>query len=749
MGVGSKLARGIVISSIALGGAHGCASEPGPAPSVRRSTDSRYGLVYEFDRYLPGLDAMVHVVKTPQHAFAILPDGRRVGLAQLRKMNRDAYRSRYGALPRKLHDELRAADPASRHRTVAYFDISEVGHDVLDALFSTDTVASASARLELGRFIEERGAALPGELSLRGGSVSKVGSKIPAIFSETTAEELLELAADRRILRIGLVEGLEAEERQEQCNGYGDKPDNFECDHDPNVIHGIDDTFNANGYYGEGQKVAIYEPGAHNRKLEEGHEAFTLIDGFYYMNENASGGVSDHGSRVASVVSGAYFLTCGANFVSLYFPNEGDTTYWPGAGTPIGTRMTCGPLPTVATYEWIVEAGDYFDPLEDPPMAAVNESWGCLPDTVSGCDYEAIAETYKMEGVTQDYFARFYDMVVVKAAGNDNCDPDDEACPFTLNSVCVGNAYHDASAMACNSADENPGESTANTTFAQDREEPDVTAFGGVLALGQCSEASTCVADVGTRSDWKAGFGTSFAAPVITSMVALFREACEPNYERRITQREMRMLIRHAAVGGNPSDTAYSTPRPTLDQKDGGGFLMAADLMAHCEPPTEGGDMSWNLDGGEEGSPPDGDAPYQSGWDPAGETQSFTQPLDFNYTPPASREWAYLIESWDLDEGDRIRATLVWDACAVDDTGEAPLSVSVDFDLFLLRNGEDPEYVWASQSADDNTEGFDYTVGEGEDGTYSLIMMWPTGSENCEGGSNVPIAWIASQYSSQ
>ncbi len=719
---------------------------------MRRPTDSRYGLVYELDRYMPGLDAMVHIVKTPQHAFAILPDARRVGLAELRKMNRDAYRSRYGALPRYLYEELRAADPSSRHRTVTYFDISEVGHEVLDALFSTDTFASASARVELERFIYERGTALAGELALRGASVVKLGTKIPAIFSEASAETLLAVATDPRIRRMSLVDGLDAVERQpqEECNGNGDKLEQSTCDHDPNVIHGIDDTFNANDYYGDLQKVAIYEPGAHGKKLDEDHLAF-LFNGFHYMNENAAGGVNPHGSEVASVVSGLYQMPCGANLVSFYFPNEGDTTYWPSkVGNEIGTRMACGPLPTIAAYEWLVEAGNYFEPLEDPPMAAVNESWGCLPNTTMGCDYEDAAITWDMEGVTQDYFARFYDMVVVKAAGNNEaCGQDEEACPFTLNSICVGNAYHDASGMDCTSTDDNPGQDTQNESFAQDREEPDVTAFGGVLAFSTCSESSTCVAEVGTEDGWVAGFGTSMAAPVITSMIALFREACEPNYERRITQREMRMLIRHAAIGGNPSHTAYSTPRPNLDQRDGGGFLMAADLMGHCEPPEEGGDYLFNLDeDGAGGAPPSGNAPYQSGWDPAGETQSFVQPLDFNYTPPSTRDWGYLIEDWDLDEDDRVRATLVWDACAAQDTGDAPLSVSVDFDLFLYRKDGGGSYVWASQSLDDNTEGFDYTVPEGEGGEYSLIMMWPLNSENCEGGSNIPIAWIATTFSS-
>lgn len=299
------------VSLVATAALHGCAAEPEHARPLAQPTDSRYGVVYEADRYLPGLDAMVHIVKTPEHAYAVLPDGRRVGLAQLRELHRYEYRRRYGALPRALHDKLQQADPSSTHRTVAYFDISELGEDVFDALFSMDTFASATARLDLERFIDERGAELAGELALRGVTVTKLGRKIPAIFAEASAETLLELAMDPRIKRLALADGLVAEERQEPCNGGDDKLEQETCDHDPNVIHGIDATFNANDYYGEGQKVAIYEPAAHNMKLEEGHTAFFAND-FYYVNPSASGGVNEHGSRVASVVSGAYGSTCGA-----------------------------------------------------------------------------------------------------------------------------------------------------------------------------------------------------------------------------------------------------------------------------------------------------------------------------------------------------------------------------------------------------------------------------------------------------
>lgn len=43
------------------------------------------------------------------------------------------------------------------------------------------------------------------------------------------------------------------------------------------------------------------------------------------------------------------------------------------------------------------------------------------------------------------------------------------------------------------------------------------------------------------------------------------------------------------------------------------------------------------------------------------------------------------------------------------------------------------DYVWGSQSAYDNNEGFDYTVQSGEGGDYELILTWPQGATSCEG----------------
>jgi hypothetical protein len=141
---------------------------------------------------------------------------------------------------------------------------------------------------------------------------------------------------------------------------------------------------------------------------------------------------------------------------------------------------------------------------------------------------------------------------------------------------------------------------------------------------------------------------------------------------------------------------------------------------------------------------PDGPTPYKDDeWYPPGETQSFDelsspQAFDAGIGSSGNRRWE-ILEQWQLDEGARIRATLAWDGCALSNDGEAPSAVAVDLDLFLFS--ETYGYVWASQSLDDNNEGFDYTIPAGEGDTYSLMMAWPDGSATCEEAETEPAVY--------
>ena len=74
--------------------------------------------------------------------------------------------------------------------------------------------------------------------------------------------------------------------------------------------------------------------------------------------------------------------------------------------------------------------------------------------------------------------------------------------------------------------------------------------------------------------------------------------------------------------------------------------------------------------------------------------------------------------------GQRFRTALMWDACPASATGTPPTGVGVDFDLFLLyKNGASSYYVYASQSNDDNREGFDINLPA--TGNYELWVSYP------------------------
>ena len=401
---------------------------------------------------------------------------------------------------------------------------------------------------------------------------------MPSIFVDAPRELLLNLT-DARITLVMANETLVPKQR---CNGGPDKTTTFGCDVDPNVFHHIDAVFNANGNAGNGQRVAIYEdagsapPAPEECGLDTTHEAFYWITGIHYSNPTYNpvvGCKNYHGTAVASVISGtSNYRPCGASAVEFYYPNVGiDTSFYDSINNVFVPARTsiCRAEPTAAAYDWMASIGNAADPLKDPPIAAVNESWGCMHERIN-CNY---GQALQWEGVTQDYYSRYYDMVVVKAAGNNNCDfedpynPHQEACPFTVNSICVGSVDSNLQ-MSCHSSDGNPGTDPQNVSFSQiDREEPDVVAYGGVgptCAPPQLVEGA-CAADAdplygGGPTKWRSWAGTSLAAPVITSIITLLRNQCEGKIGERYSEIFLRALMRTEAWGADPDGAAYSTP---------------------------------------------------------------------------------------------------------------------------------------------------------------------------------------------
>ena len=671
------------------------------------------------ERYVPALDDLVQIVKSPSGAYAIRADGRRLSLPALREATRAAHRARSGALVPGFHEHLRALPADEVVKAALYFEPDLPWRELAPRLYATTPDVAEAARAELIEAITEQGAELADRLRARGLIVTAVGRRMPVVLARGPASTMLDLREERQ---LRMVTGAEPQVPELRCNGGADKRDGV-CHVDVNVFHGVDAAFNEAGYYGAGQRVAIFED-VGNCTLNEQHEAFQHVAGVVYSNPTPEQCAASHGTNVASVISGSNDgVRCGAAEVELYYPNAGTPEFFPATGESVLTSI-CNINATLTAYDWMSS-------IADPPLSAVNESYGCMHQAIN-CDYHLARQ---WEGITQDYFARVYDMTIVKAAGNRNCGVGQEACPWSLNSICVG-SMNSAGSMSCFSSTANPG--SEYEALVSDREEPDLVALGGETTK-DCPgpfDEEVCLASFETPEGWVGFHGTSYAAPAVTSMLTLYREACEPSSGDRLSQRALRALARVAAWGGNPADAAYSTPTPSDDHLDGGGLLMAKALLSMCGDGSNGGtkDVVIDLEGGEPGPMPEAPSPYQDDWSAPGETQSFVGPLDYGYQPgPSSgRKWAVFQEG-DFPAGSRLRVTWSWDGCALSDTGFAPAGVSVDFDLFLYS--PTLGYVWGSQSLDDNNEGFDYTIPAGEGGRYQIILAWPDGSTGCETGS--------------
>lgn len=700
----------------------------------------RYGLVYERKQWLSALEEEVTITKSPAGRFARRSDGTVVAWQELQQLERERHRARFGPMSRSLYESLQAeaASTATREpRSVGVYFQPEVDWARIEpALSSRDTAVQGAALAELEAATERGARELADRLRTLGLEPSFVGRTMPAVHVRGSAEALLRLREVDGI-RIALEQAVFGAERR--CNGgasksNGNTPPN--CHIDPVEVHEIDDTFNASGFYGAKQRVGIVEVDDGDCVLGSAHEAFDFTSGFHYSASPSGSCITTHGTQVASVISGSVDGTrCGASDVEFYYANDGSPMSFP-SGTV--DTVGCNPDAIVKAYQWFAAVGDYGDPFDDPTIAVVNESFGCVHQNIT-CLHSG---GRGVDGVTQDYYARIYGMPVVKAAGNRNCDDErHEACPYTLNSICVGSASS-AGVMSGFSSYTNPGITSGigpDAPYNLDREEPDLVAVGGQL---DPNGERICLAEAG--AGWGGEWGTSYSAPTVSSLIALFREYCEPIREQRFNQRIFRALLRTASYAGNPHGPAYSTPKPSVDHRDGGGLITAPKLHDACDSPSgDFGEITIDLSGGT--APPDDRRLYTPGWNPAGETQSLGAPdaelQDFSNNPSSSDLKADKLLEVSLSPGDRLRYTWSWDACALDDEGDAPVAVSVDFDLFLYNPALG--YVWGSQSLDDNNEGFDYTVQPGEGGTYQVWLMWPREQQSCEGTDFIPGAYAA------
>jgi hypothetical protein len=277
-----------------------------------------------------------------------------------------------------------------------------------------------------------------------------------------------------------------------------------------------------------------------------------------------------------------------------------------------------------------------------------------------------------------------------------------------------------------------------NLAAQPDREEPDI------VGLGQNIETLS-IADYPLTWKWVFRDGTSYANPLVTSLSALLKEQCGGN----LPEPQWRAIIRTSGYNRNPDGVIggyrYATPGVAPDQRDGSGGISAEAVWPWCRGMGGHDTGFFNVPlGGDpiqeriHNTPPPGPPPFSPTSPPTSPIQGVGGDgrisLRGNHGSPrrGSDFW-----SGALGAGDRLVATLSWDSCPLGQTGAAPASVAVDFDLFLCRDG-DEFCFYSSQSFFDTNEGFDVHVPTA--GTWRLYYMY-TDSMGCNGQPDESFGW--------
>jgi hypothetical protein len=552
--------------------AGGCTNTGAPPPAAAPAP------VYQQTVQLEGLEQSARLVKNGASYLAHLDDGRVVSLPELRRLDAAAAHARFGALAPPFARQL-ATLPGERVVPAAlFFDIDVDWASLTPRLASTDAAARKQAQRELQKAIARGRGQLDG--SLRGGdiAVDHGYDTIPLVLAHARVSALTAVARRAGVNLMVSAQPLEPQRHAAAKNGVTDP--------------GIDRTWNANNQFGAGQRIAHIEDS--QAGLYDNHEAFaqaetdsggsgTLGSGYHVTYQVEPRDCSDwfdcpdgaacvdlghaghkkqcvtmHASECMSVAAGSNDgKPFGAGLARYYYPNRGD-----GSGQ---TNM-CNPAGLLDAYDWLV-AND---------VTTVNESFGC----------QVLGDARSLEGIVEDWYARHFSIAISKSAGNQASGEREAACPYTLNSTCVGATELGGGSMACYSSWTNLNGSKGERS---DREEPDVATFGGTR-LSRCGgradvDVIDCDGDARTcagTSDWGGNDGTSFAAPQVAAMTALCKETAGGSLDALT----MRALLKASSWGRNPSDFRYSESSTLFtagnDWRDGGGGLIADPLRFAC-----------------------------------------------------------------------------------------------------------------------------------------------------------------------
>jgi hypothetical protein len=757
MSIEGHVVRGAWFVGVVLLAASCSSTQPAPP-------DTSDAFTYEYKTYLTGLEENARIVKTLRWVRVYLDDGRVVSEPEMQALDAAARRAKFGAMDAGFARYVRK-QPAGAVLKVAFmFAIDPVGPppavrpgadgDKIRLQMLKDSIARGYRKVEP-------------ILRANGVKIERTVGTMPVVFGEAAAADI-----DRVSQSTLITLAVTAEPRKGVLHVSG-LPGNGVMD--PH----IDTTFNANGHYAAGQKIGIVE--MNHAGLFDTHEAFSQAevdpntgervtyqvepqqnctqpsdciapgsDCIILHDPNNKQCVSAHASSVASVAAGTNGADCssgtcvngvpyGAAWARYYYPN----------GQPDPTNV-CNPSDLALAYDWLANQG----------VTVVNESWGCDNN-------ENYGGNASLDGITQDWYARHANMAIFKSAGNqdsgtgDCTDPSAPACPYTLNSTCVGANKWGGAGMAPYSNWTNRNAPPDGSW--SDREEPDISMFGGGSTDPACQDASGGSVDIlnavnGFQNEWTTQHGTSLAAPAAAAMAALCQEVMYPlEFQSSQREQDVRAILKSSGFARNIADYRYSMAFTSMtsgtpDWRDGGGTPMAEAVWMICNGIPSQGDLNeqhgtdpGDLTGGQPfpfangggGCPSCNNPNSQLNQSSAGDVR-----LQSAVVPALGdgRRYHQIPGVFNVNPGQRIRAVIVWDSCPGAPTGTAPAPVATDIDLFLVEPFNN--VVDASQSVSDVTEGFDVAPVDNGFAPGPYQVWWAaTPGAGCDGSWHEPLSY--------
>ena len=419
---------------------------------------------YAYSKRMSGLDETVIVEKQPTGARCIRADGRTEPCAQTFSDDKAAYVNRFGNRSRELDAKLLDMPDTEMIRLNVFYTVDEPRE-----LHSDDASVRSAARR---RFVSELGhkrSEISQAVEDTGGEVLSFSKFIPWGQILAKKNTIQALAQRRDIAKLSSDPNREPREENglKRTKSTTNKLHGF-TDMIPSAL--ISGTFYESAFYGNrahDQKIGVlgYDGGGcglwgdHNTLDEATIVNFEPPNGCVSNNDCDCNGNWDAFPPQAVCIYGKCYQrheTQVASVIAAGHMGAGEATYYHYNHRRSGEQdVVCYPENVDAAYEWFLEND----------VTIVNESFSCYE---LGWPGHSSSGARLVDGFVQDYYSRIYDILVVRAAGNDRSEnASSPACDTTANAICVG-GLDDDTRVSCLSNVGNPTDS--------DREEPDVVA---------------------------------------------------------------------------------------------------------------------------------------------------------------------------------------------------------------------------------------------------------------------------------